>query len=147
MPLSQDQVVSVSSKPGTPKNDQSMWRRVPVGADEFVPVKPKGARARTWVLVGVLGAGAAGGGWYAFRGASKDSAPPQHAEAPTPSPAAQPATPAPPPVAARADAAVAVAPPPPDAAVPAAADAISSVAPPPKAVHTKKKKPISKKHR
>jgi hypothetical protein len=151
MPLSEDQVVAVSSKKPA-KHDQSMWMGRVVGADEFAPAKPKRSRARTWVIVGVLGAGAAGGAIYEFRGASKDTgsahaeapaSPPPPAPAPVPAPAAQPAVPA------AADAAVAVATP--DAAVQSAADAISSAAPVPKpgrfTAGTKKKKPTGTKKR
>ena len=151
-PLSQSQVLAVSQQkppPRVPKHDQSMWKGLVVGADEFAPAPAKrGSHARTWAIVGALGALAAGGGLYAsgvFAGSS-DPAKPASPNTVTPAPRA---TPVPAAISsAPGDAAAPLVAAPPDAAVPAGptkADAISSVGPPLKpskaTAVTKKKKP------
>jgi len=150
-PLSASQVLAVSQQnkpPRTPKHDQSMWKGLVVGADEFAPQPAKrSSRGPKWALVGLLGATVAGGGLYAagvFGGGSSNSsapaqAPPKDEPAAKPAPAVAATTPADAaaPIAAPADAAV--------AETPLKADAISSVGPPLKSGKatpaSKKKKP------
>lgn len=156
-PLSASQVLAVSQPqkpPRTPKHDQSMWKGLVVGADEFAPQPAKSSsRGPKWVLVGLLGATVAGGGLYAagvFGGSSSSSSTsgePSQTPAQAPpkdEPAAKPASAVA--ATAPADAAAPVAAPPDAAAAeaPLKADAISSVGPLLKSKATpasKKKKP------
>jgi len=148
MPLSESQVVAVSKQPAIPKHDQSMWKGLVVGADEFAPPpKPRRSRAK-WAIAGLLVAGAGGAGVYYFGFAGSSDAPPLApvpASTPPPAPTPAPAVshPAPPPP----DAApVADAPPPVDAAAPAdAAPPPDAAKPAPAAVTKKKKKKTTKK--
>jgi hypothetical protein len=131
-PLSQSQVLDVSAQARpVAKHDQSLWKGIVVSPDEFAPGRGKRARARSWAIGGVLVAGAAGGGLYAYSQRSGGDAPATpHAEmaapAPTPDPPRAPSTTAA--STTLADAALAGAPA--DAAAAPVADAVSSVAPP-----------------
>jgi hypothetical protein len=156
MPLSESQVLGVSKQPAVAKNDQSMWKGLVVGADDFAPAPPKrGSRAMRWGLIGVLGAGAAAGGVYAlggFGGGSHDPPPAAQAPVPVATPAPSPPPPAPADAAAMAAAPVDAPAPagPPGPPGPPAVDAVSSVAPPIAKSPTapaKKKKPTAAKKR
>jgi hypothetical protein len=155
-PLSQSQVLDVSAQARpVAKHDQSLWKGVVVSPDEFAPGRRTGFRVRRWAIGGVLAAGAAGGGLYAYSqrsGGEPASASPRAEPPPTPTPAAvaTPQTAAAPTISA--DAAVTAAPA--DAAVAVAtdaADAVSSAAPAAvknaSATTTKKKKTAGAKKR
>ncbi len=117
-PLSPSQIVAVTPKPPgahIPQNDRSVWKGIVVGADEFAPPKPQHrSRAGIALLLGVLGAGAAVGIFFALTTTS----PP---DKPAPAPAATPM--AAPPADAATDAAI-------DAAIDAPADAAVDAAEP-----------------
>ena len=140
-PLSDSQVVSVTKKPPIPPGDQSVaWRGNVVGLDEFSTAPKKRGRAK-WIVAGILGAGAIGGGAYALWPAS---APATKADAAVAKPDASPPPDA---AAAKPDAA---AKPPADAAVPADAGAapdagVTKPATTKKKPPPKKKPPIKKK--
>jgi hypothetical protein len=134
-----------------------MWKGLVVGAGEFAPAPAKSSRAK-WVIAGVLGVVAIGGGLYAagvFGGgtASEPAKLPPQAEPPTPAPTPAP-TPSPAAVAVPvpADASVADAPTdaavadaPSDAAVPTIPIDAGSAAAPTTKVKPKKKKSVTNK--
>jgi hypothetical protein len=78
-PLSVSQIIEVLDKekprPVGP-NDQSVaWKGTVVGADEFSPLAPRRRGRAKWLVAGVLGAGAIGGGAYAMWPSSEEGAP------------------------------------------------------------------------
>jgi hypothetical protein len=80
-PLTPDQILAgiPPRQPGAgiPKNDRSVWKGVVVGADEFATGKPKPkSRAGLALVLGVLGAAAAIGIFFAFTTTSSEPAKP-----------------------------------------------------------------------
>lgn len=57
------------------KNDRSVWKGLVVGADEFAPPRPPPRSRTRWLVVGILGAAAIGGGAY-FLWPKQSAAPP-----------------------------------------------------------------------
>ena len=80
-PLTPDQILAgiPPRRPaaGIPKNDRSVWKGVVVGADEFATARPKAkSRAGLALVLGVLGAAAAIGIFFAITTTSSEPAKP-----------------------------------------------------------------------
>jgi hypothetical protein len=145
-PLSQSQVLDISAQARpVAKHDQSQWKGIVVSPDEFAPVHGKGSRVRRWAIGGVIAAGAATGGVYAYSRMTGDAPP----AAPTPDPVSMPAVAPVIPASVPSDATVSAAPPDAAATAAAGADAVSSAAAPIQkaSASTSKKKKAAKKHR
>jgi hypothetical protein len=81
-PLSPDQILRAipPKRPGAgiPKNDRSVWKGVVVGADEFATARPKAkSRAGLALVLGVLGAAAAIGIFFAITTTSSEPSKPE----------------------------------------------------------------------